>query len=372
MAKKIYDVFLSFAEPDRELAKKLHALFSAAKLSCYFAPKDLPKETPEEWQKGILQQGLKQSRCFVPVFTRQSLIRRWVLFEAGAAAAHNLKFLVTHVNGVDAQEISQFPYTQHLFHFKLYVEENLRDLLLNVYKEKHGQNQNEESFRQQLDHVFSQRQKLVQAVICRAKRRWIFIAGNTPTQVAPKSVNTKDIPKFVRRLSSKLMDHGFNLSACPQVKSVGKIVLDTAEKKISQQSVCALTGCDVDYEIAGIYPIDREVRLSTAANRIRTRWMEHLLEFRKSYLVNKDWLILIGGNNGTLEEFEAAQQLNAETSQCLRVCFVRCFGGSAARLNRKLKSLPNSELYYNGCEGWRRSDGINALVDNVVKIIEGN
>ncbi len=120
------------------LAEDLRALLSAAKLSSFFAPKSLPKETPQEWERGILDEGLRQSRAFVPLFSRQSLSRRWVLFEAGAAAALRLKFFITHVEGIDEREITAFPYTHHLYHYKLYSEDDLRNLVINLLKGKDG------------------------------------------------------------------------------------------------------------------------------------------------------------------------------------------------------------------------------------------
>ena len=81
-----HDVFISFAEPDRKLANILHELFNAVGISSYFAPEALRK-TPHDWEDGILRKGLRQSDCFVPIFSKHSLNRKWVIFEAGAATA---------------------------------------------------------------------------------------------------------------------------------------------------------------------------------------------------------------------------------------------------------------------------------------------
>lgn len=365
---KKHDVFISFAEPDRMLAEKLSELLRALGLSWFFAPRNLPRDSPNDWQKGILEEGLEQSRCFIPIFTRQSLHRRWVLFEAGAAAALKLKFLVTHVDGVEDKEINLFPYAHHLIHFKLYEEQHLKDLVTNIQRAKTDSHANLDSFSSKVDTVFVERRSLVDAVLCRARRRWVFIAGNRPEGRNPgNSVDMKHLKKVVELLSTRLIEAGFNISACPQVKPVGKIALEAAQKWMATDAPCPVTGCRVDYEIAGIYPIDQELRRTKLKDRhIQTRWREHLLEFRMSYLSDKDWLILIGGNRGSIEEFEAVDRLN-EDSHGIKVCFITCFGGAAKKLCLSRRKNRQT-LYIDGCSGkCRKWDDLSVLVDNIVQ-----
>ncbi len=148
------------------------------------------------------------------------------------------------------------------------------------------------------------------------------------------------------------------------------VVLQTAQKRIAQDAICPITGCTMDYEIAGIFPVDRDVRLAALGDaHNRARWMEHVLQFRKSYLAGKDWLLLLGGNEGTMEEFQAAEALNSEESKGLRTCFIPCFGGTAMKLSRRRRSLRNPDLCHNGCTGWRLGSNLDSLADNVVKVL---
>ncbi len=52
--------------------------------------------------------------------------------------------------------------------------------------------------------------------------------------------------------------------------------------------------------------------------------MDHIVLFRKTYLANQEWLIAIGGNLGTQEEYEAARDCG------VKVVSIPCFGGTAA------------------------------------------
>ena len=53
---KKYAVFLSFAQPDRELAEKLSGLFEDIRETVYFAPETLRRSAGgEEWRKHVLQ-----------------------------------------------------------------------------------------------------------------------------------------------------------------------------------------------------------------------------------------------------------------------------------------------------------------------------
>ncbi|MBI5094145.1 MAG: toll/interleukin-1 receptor domain-containing protein [Candidatus Hydrogenedentes bacterium] len=358
------DVFISFAQPDKDLANKLRALLTAVDLTWYFAPEDLPR-SDGDWEENILKDGLKESRYFLPILTRESLHRSWVLFEAGAAAALKLPFLITHVHGIDEKEINFFPHGAKPFHFKLYEKPALKQLILKIGEGRFRSERDRQAFVANVNDVFARQPNVIEEVLCRARRRWVFIAGNHPRVRSKRVISDK----FIRLLSAKLIEAGFNISACPQVEPVGKVALETAAKWVASGQRCPLTGCKIDYEIAGLYPLDRELRTGGIhAPDIINRWQDKLLEFRRSYLTDKDWLIVIGGNEGSEEEFDAVRALNAGGKQRIKVCFVTCFGGAAQELSRQFASNKN-QLYFDACEG--RTDGRRpeTLVENILKIM---
>jgi hypothetical protein len=370
-----FDVFVSFAESDRELALKLVALFKAVQMKAFFAPVELPKNSPEDWEKGILEKGLKKSRCFVPIFTKTSINRKWVLFEAGAAAALKLPIFATRVEGIEDREIREFPYATRLQNFKLFSPDSLRELLVAVATSKckpEHLEQKREQIRGKWDDLFENRRELINKFLCEARKRWIFIAGNIPTEISiDKTILDEQIQLFVKHLTINLLRSGFNLSACPQVQPVGGVVLRNAETFMAEKDSCTMGGCEVDYEIAGIHPIDKNPNFTDLSNKKAiNRWHNHLLLYRRSYLENKDWLIVLGGNDGTKDEFDVVHSINeSKLHHDIKVCFIPCFGGTAKKLNEDRSIFKNKKLYIDGCKNWKESEGFEKLAENVASII---
>ena len=370
-----FDVFISFAEADRDLALKLVALFKAVQMKAFFAPVELPKNSPQDWEKGILENGLKRSRCFVPIFTKNSINRKWVLFEAGAAAALKLDIFASRVEGIEDREIREFPYATRFQNFKLFNPESLKELLVAVATSKckpEHLEQKREQIREKWDDVYENRRELINRFLCEARKRWIFIAGNIPTEASiDKTVITDQIQYFVKHLAVDLLRDGFNLSACPQVKPIGGVVLRTAEAFMAERDSCTMGGCEVDYEIAGIHPIDKNPSFADLSNKKAiSRWHNHLLLYRRSYLENKDWLIVLGGNEGTKDEFDVVQSINeSKLHHDIKVCFIPCFGGTAKKLNDDRSVFKHKKLYFNGCENWNESEGFEKLAETIASII---
>lgn len=370
---KTYDVFVSFAEPDRVLAEKLCELFRAVGLKPFFAPKNLLRVAPSDWQIGILDKGLKESNCFLPIFTRESLQRRWVLFEAGAAAALKLTFKIAQVDGISDKDVNEFPFTHGFYHYKLFKKDDLKELIKSIGRERHAHvSGNPTEFDRHVDEVFLDEYELVESVTCKAHRRWVFIAGNLPKNDSNGGLlDRRHIKSFVTKLSERLLEKGFNISACPQVKHVGKAALDAVAEWMESGKCCPITGCKVECEIAGIYPIDRAFRnQGQGGSVLQDRWTKHIMQFRKSYLANKDWLILVGGNEGSTEEFQAVEELNQERLHHIKVCFITCFGGAAKKI-----WLANGQerpiLYFDGSQDWKKADGVDGLVTHVADVIAG-
>ncbi len=81
-----YDVFLSYATTDSELAHELKDDLEEEGISCFLAEKDL--QVTQQWQDSI-RTALLQSRFVLLLITPSSHNRPWLLLEAGAAWALN-------------------------------------------------------------------------------------------------------------------------------------------------------------------------------------------------------------------------------------------------------------------------------------------
>ncbi len=370
MAGKEYDVFISYAEPDKALAKTLHDLLAELGLRSFFAREDIGKIMTSGWRKSIFKQGIKKSYCFVPIWTRESLNRTWVVFEAGAAEAiASVHCLCTKVAGITDAEIYTIPNTYDQHHHALFTIQGLKNLLFDINKKLPKEERLHSS---KIDHIFVEGSENVSTLVSLASIRWAFIAGNTPEKIKSKPKNvkssfTKKVKSFLTTLSEKMLENGFSLSACPQVGDVEKVVLKTAQKWISKKPP---TYKDVDYEIAGIYPIDRDVRRSKdKIYHDPSKWQEHLIKFRKSYLENKEWLILVGGNQGTLEEYKAVVDLCNEQSVKIKTYPIPCFGGTARSIFEELSKHSTGHL--TPCIKCTRKDGACKNIDAIVEKLVG-
>lgn len=334
-----YTAFLSFAAPDRPLVKALRDLLRDAGEECYFAPEDLPRGGTAAWRREIIR-GIKSSCCFVPVYTRHSLSRPWVLYESGIADCWGLERYEGRVSGVTHTEIQKIPRPDEVFVYDLYKLDSLTKLVIRVCLSK-TQDKSQKAW----DSVERKVRPFVETspdaakVISLARARWVFIAGNVPrdsfwtSTVADNwsSVDdyTNKLQPFVENLTISLLKAGFNIAACPQVKPVGGVV--------SRNAVIWLhSNCPSDierFEIGGFYPIDRGTRESDLPREGKEQMSRYYKVHRKNYLRDKEWLIIIGGSEGSMEEFEAATDLRT-----VNVLAIPCFGGAAQTIWRRQNS----------------------------------
>lgn len=305
--------FISFAEPDKELAENIHFLFKELGYKTFFSKKQLTEVGGTEWRKEVIN-GIKNSTCIIPICTQKSINRKWVLFELGAAEALGLDRFPARVAGVKIDEMN-LPGVDVTV-YDLYNKEQLTQFLVNICEKDNKYKSKNELV------SFIETQVLInpriENIITQSKKRWIFIAGNDA-----KSDDTERLKMFLENLSVALLKKGFSISSCPQVESVGKVVAQKTTDWIVENS----DDSSSEFKIGGIYPIDRETRKSKSlSTRLQDQWLQHLLAFRKSYLIDQEWLILIGGHEGTFEEYNAAHDLN------VKKYLIPCFGGTAEEL----------------------------------------
>jgi len=357
--KRKYVTFLSFADPDRELARLLSQLFAQTSAYVYFAPDDLPKAGTPEWRKEIIS-AIKQSSSFLPIYTRHSLRRPWVLYESGVADSVGLHRFPARVSSVSPVDIDYLP-THDAFYYDLSDTGSLAQLVVNVCSRAGG---DRDTLSGRVEREFSEHAETVKRIREMAKTRWVFIAGNTAkgasepgsgvTWYSTQSDYEARLRDVVEMLTETLLESGFSIAACPQVHAVGRHVtrkaLDCLASKHYDQPV--------EFKIGGIHPIDREAREIQLTDSAKKKWLEHILAFRITYLSDQEWLLVVGGNEGTGEEFAAAQRCG------LKVFAVPCFGGTGRQIHDTSGCDADSPCgRCQGRDGMCGAEGVRKIVD---------
>ncbi len=346
MNPKQFTAFLSFADPDRPLVKALNDLFWQMREPTYFAPVELPTTGSPAWREKILE-GIRGSYSFVPIYTRHSISRKWVLYESGVADCAGLPRFPAKVSSIAVSDIEDLPSPSALV-YDLSDRESLTQLLVNVCLSKGGDRSKVETD----VHRIVDRSTHVREILNLAKVRWAFVAGNTPNDESglrtdlhwyeSKIGYEERLRLFAVMLAGSLLGDGFSIAACPQVASVGLHIINTTADLLASKNYLD----SVDYRISGIYPIDREARKIQLSENAKKQWVAHIMSFRKSYLGEQEWLILIGGNQGTIDEYTAAKECG------VKVFAVPCFGGSAMAI---WKNEPHDDE--NPCSSCEKKDG---------------
>jgi hypothetical protein len=341
-----YDAFLSFADPDRDLVETIHDLFWLMQKRTYFAPKDLQEAKTTKWRKQI-RLAIQNSKAFVPIYTRHSIGRPWVLYESGLADARDLLRFPARVSSISVSEIEDLP-SDSAFCYDLSNRENLASLITNVCSNG-TTNRDEIAAKVQRKVMTSD---LAKKVLTLSKKRWVFIAGNRPDDISQhdsgvdwfttQSDYENRLRNFSEILTECLLDQEFSISACPQVPTLGKHITQKALNCLGSREY----GEHIEFKISGIYPIDRDAREITLLETAKKKWLEHILSFRKTYLSNQEWLVIIGGTLGTQEEYEAACDCK------VKVFAVPCFGGTARKIFEKEKLTR-----HHPCDKCDRKDG---------------
>ena len=258
--------------------------------------------------------------------TRNTLRRSWVIYETGAADALNIERIPDRVAGIAHHEIAMIPGEQRFAH-DLFDRQSVEDLVVKGLRKSRGlEAQHEQAYRKAL----RDREEL-NRLIELASERWVFIAGNLPESeystryprsmsVEGKEYGSLDVSRFVtRQVTTLLLESGFSVASCANIESVGLEVMNAAHTWMEGRKVNRID----NYRIGGLYPIDRAVRGEVASQQ-REYFEKTIAQFLASYLKLNEWLLILGGNTGTWEEFEAAKNLEG-----LRVAAIPAFGGGS-------------------------------------------
>lgn len=312
---KEYSVFISFATSDAVLAQHLFGLFQDLRETAYFAVENLETTSGgEEWRNNVIN-GLKSSQCFLPIYTPRSVNRKWVVFETGMAEAYGLKKFPSRSASLSISEIDYLSTSVQVYN--LFDKKSLLNLVTSICRVRQPK-ANKESIKKLFD-----QSSHVEAIIELSKRRWAFVAGSAlgqqelmrnPLRWADSLDDYQEaIVRFVRKLSLKFLEHGYDVMSSPQVKHVGNIV---SAAYISYKANYPNT--DREYKIGGLHSITTSEDKYVDAN-----WAEYIHGFRVNYLSDVEFVVFIGGGLGTEEEYEAAKSLD---KKCF---FIPFFGGSA-------------------------------------------
>ena len=359
--EKKYCAFLSFASPDKELAESINYLFADFDEQICYSDLSLSKAGEPDWRNQIIE-SIQQSNAFITLYTNNSIKNPWVLYELGLAEASSITRYPVIVDGISKNDI-RLPGKDVLF-YELYKPEKLKDLIRNILKIKYP-SKDEAHLENRIKRIL-ELSPYTKKILTIASKRKIFFAGNQPSQhtgiekdskyssndkydiskeicwCSDEKEYQKKIVNFVDRLTISLLERNLNITSCPQVDLVGKVIAKSATTWLTKNKK------PIDkYQIGGIHPINRFLgNLGEIDDNLQKQWLAHWFKFRKNYLKNHEWLIIIGGNEGTKEEYHAASDLG------INIYAIPCFGGISKKI---WDDIPDN--YKGPCKRCKKQDG---------------
>jgi hypothetical protein len=269
---------------------------------------------------------------------------------------------------VEIHEIDMLPALEGLV-YDLSDRNSLTQLLVNVSKTGGNVKRQDDIFIR--NYIAKDQNKESKFAIIQKKSmaRWVFVAGNIPIKIKSlsKRENTKykkEIEAFSGNLSEQLLADGFCIAACPQVPQVGFKVIEAALKINSKNKKGDIIN-PVEFKFRGVHPIDPPMAsgspLVEGVKDLENEWHNHIMEFRGSYLKDQEWLIVIGGNQGTRDEYQAAKECKEGR---VKVFAVPCFGGKSKEIwgeDSSSRHAPCAECK-NGKNGSCGAEGIKKIV----------
>jgi len=342
--------FISYSNDDCELAKDIRLLLTSAKNKLKLKGDIFMDNNihTDEWRKEILQ-SIPNSCWFIPIFTKNSIVSPWVNFEVGVAKAKNVKIAPIITNTIKAEQITCCDSQAQC----LDSEDVIASFLVKVCCI------NGDSDKQKLED-FIVGDPHVQRIKRRFLERRVYIIGSMPNIAIESQKKWGDITKsFLSNLTKKLLSQGYYITSFPTVEHVGQIVANTV--------IC---NHKIDYySIAGLYEMDNELKefSKNIPKSQQEEWSVIMSKYRKTYLKNQDFIIVIGGKENTREEIYAAitenvefipipclfgtaedfwiESKNSKKQQCLNhsLCkeYKKCVGGDCKKID-KIINLMNA------------------------------
>jgi len=314
-----YAAFISYAKQDAEFASSLKLVIEETVLGAkvFVAKDELPIRSPE-FQREIVH-AIRDSQTMVPILTRTSLARPWLIYERGVAAAYGVPVFALRGAGLCRADVRKTLPGPDWLDQPLDAIESLSNLCQNVYKLHNERAELNELERRGIEQNVCA-SKHAAAIVAKAKVRWVFIAGSTPT-----GRPTEMIEQAVTDVADALFKAGFSLMFCPQVPQVGERVM----QYVSDHPEFARR-----VAFGGMWPMRVVQAIPDRLDAIwRNEWKKIQLGYRTSYLRHCEWLVIVGGGRGTEEEVEAALACN------VKVCAIPDFGGYASAAGRTSSAI---------------------------------
>jgi len=318
MAK--YAAFLSYAEPDGELVGIISDFLSEIlDVPTFYAASNLARGS-EDWITEIVA-GIGNSSVFVPILTRSSVSRPWVLYECGVADALKIPFCRVKTANVSHEKIKILCPGKDRYTHDVSTINGLVAFVAQICAHwPDTQAKSERSIERMVKDC-----RTTNSILRLARARSVFIAGSLSKRESPygppKLEGKPDLcPEEVLRaatsdISKALLSAGFMICACPDVSAVGRTIAETVENWTEEHK----DTCWQDiFRIGG----QLEIPAETPCSSLRTMLQQAFREARRDYLKDQECIVLLGGNQRTRIEYEVARELGT-----LKICPVPMFGG---------------------------------------------
>lgn len=338
--EKNHDIFISFALRDEDTAKQLKKTLELCGLRVYCS---VNESYGEKFEDKIID-AISHSALFLAIYTPVYGASRYCDFERGLAVANNLPIFAARTSDVAPDSIQSLPGASGLFSHNISTVDGAETLLKNIFCH--------------LDPIIATQcafdgqptKELIEDLAHGASRRTAFIAGSVP-------IDRRDLDEIRMRDHFVELDHapaeqklaaiaddttrgllraGFIVGSWPVVPGVGNPVFRSAHQFAREDQ------CDEPlHQIGGIWPgyaQQREelriagVHLSAAEDR---HFARVFADFRVQYLRHYDWVVILGGQSGTREEFNVAREIDG-----IRIVTVPALGGTGRNVWEDRQSGP--------------------------------
>jgi len=295
-------IFISHSQKDVDIATKIKELFEdygENRMDVFSSSKlNNDQQKFDDWKKNFEDNLRGSSHCVVLV-TPNSLNSQWVHYETGfASATKDLEIIPVGIKGVSPEN----SLWQHTIFENVDDVDGVVKLLSRIY---HDQKKGIRSY------CVNDGKELVNKLIDLCKERCIYFVGSKPENKSDeRGWKQEFVDDFIDSLTPRLLQKGAKISSFPTVHEVGERVFDATMKKNPEK-----------YEISGLYGCDRA---ADKKDIDKCKWDELLKNSRKTYLENKNSMIIIGGNEHTREEFYVAKDMPT-----LEIFPIPCMGGFA-------------------------------------------
>lgn len=352
--RKKYAAFISCASSDRLLAIAVKMMLDRLGLTVFVGDQDLRNLARSDWSAEIVA-AIHASSSFLVIATQHGMNRKWVDFELGVAAGDGLPLYGATVATTARRDLNQLPGPQ-LLGYRLHDADELAQLLQAIGK-AHGK-----EFPTAVVHDTAKSPEGLR-VLTLARVRRVFIVGSPPRncqifnrlELAPQyhdglSIVADDreparreeaLGRIATDVTRELLENGFHVRTCPDVPCVGESVAAAVYAWAARDPATVRER----YSRGGVYNLEQQ---RPSKPEERTAFEEHIKEQRDFDLRNVDYLLILGGNEGTRDEFRAALRLG------IKIIAIPSTGGTA-RIAYDEIHLAHPQPYEPGKNHWSYS-----------------